>query len=127
MCTWWLGTTLACCLSKGRNCIAIEKDPVQWKFIQQRINALEFLLDVKQEVGLRKGDFNESRVGKKEKKPQPPLYGMIGKGHFGRFADMKDPLEDEYDQNEAENVVEEAINDVLDDVEHVLVDVVDDV
>jgi len=51
---------------------------------------------------------------------------MIGKGHFGRFADMKDPLEDDNDQNEVENVAEEAINDVLDDVEHVLVDIVED-
>ena len=74
------------------------------KFIQQRINSLEFLPDAKQEVGLRKRNFNESRVEKKEKEPQPPLYGMIGKGHFGRFADMKDPLEDDNDQNEAENV-----------------------
>ena len=99
---------------------------MQCKFIQQRINALEFLPDAKQEVGLRKGDFNESRVAKKTKEPQPPLYGMIGKGHFGRFADMKDPLEDDNDQNEVENVAEEAINDVLDDVEHVLVDIVED-
>ena len=39
---------------------------------------------------------------------------------------MKDPLEDDNDQNEVENVAEEAINDVLDDVEHVLVDIVED-
>ena len=97
------------------------------QFIQQRINALKFLPDAKQEVGLSNGDFNESHVAKKVKEPQPPLYGMIGKWHFGRFADMKDPLEDENDKNEEENVVEEAINDVLDDVEHVLVDIVDDV
>ena len=100
---------------------------MQCKFIQQRINALEFLPDAKQEVGLRKGDFNESRVAKKAKEPQPPLYGMIGKGHFGRFVDMKDPLEDDNDQNEEENAAEEAINVVLNDVEDVLVDIVDDV
>ena len=99
---------------------------MQCKFIQQRINALEFLPDVKQEVGLRKGDFNESRVAKKAKEPQPPLYGMIGKGHFGRFAEMKDPLEDDNNQNEVENVAEVAINDVLDNVEHLLVDIVED-
>ena len=52
---------------------------------------------------------------------------MIGKGHFGRFADMKDPLEKDNDQNEVENVAEEAINDVLDDIEHVLVDIVEDI
>ena len=99
---------------------------MQCKFIQQIINALEFLQYAKQEAGLRKEDFNESRVAKKAKEPQPPLYGMIGKGHFGRFADIEDPLEDDNDQNEVENVAEEAINDVLDDVEHVLVDIVDD-
>ena len=38
--------------------------------------------------------------GKKTKEPQPPLYGMIGKWHFGRLADMKDPLEYENDENE---------------------------
>ena len=64
-------------------------------------------------------------MAKKAKEPQPPLYGMIGKGHFGRFVDMKDPLEDDNDQNEVENVAEETINDVLDDVEHVLVDIVE--
>ena len=99
---------------------------MQCKFIQQRINTLEFLPYAKQEVGLRKGDFNESCVEKKTKEPQPPLYRMTGKWRFGRFTDMKYPLEDDNDQNEAENVAEEAINDVLDDVEHVLVDIVDD-
>ena len=100
---------------------------MQCKFIQQRINTLEFLPDAKQEVGLRKGDFTESRVAKKSKEPQPPLYGMIWKGHFGRFADMKYPLEDDNDENEAENVAEEDINDVLEDFEHGLVDIVDDI
>ena len=62
---------------------------MQCNFFQKRINALQFLPDAKQEVGLRKGDFNVSRVAKKAKEPQPPLYGMIGKGHFGRFTNMK--------------------------------------
>ena len=65
-------------------------------------------------------------MAKKAKDPQPPLFEMIGKGHFRTFADMKYPLEDDNDQNEAKNVAEEAINDVLDEVEHVLVDIVDD-
>ena len=82
---------------------------------------------MKQEVGLRKGYFNESRVAKKAKEPQPPLYGMFGKGNFGIFSNMKDPLEDDNDQNEEENVLEEFINAVIDDVEDVLVDIVDDV
>jgi hypothetical protein len=57
--------------TKGRNCIAIESDPIQCSFIQQRINAIpslemNFLL---QEVGLRKGDFTESKVAKLSKEP----------------------------------------------------------
>ena len=55
---------------------------------------------------MRKGDFNESHVAKKEKEPQPPLYGMIGKGHFGRFADMKDPVDEENEETQAGNIVE---------------------
>jgi len=66
-------------LQKGRNCIAIERDPLQCNFIQKRINALQFLQDEMQEVGLRKGEFNESCVTKKAKEPQPPLYGMFRK------------------------------------------------
>ena len=34
------------------------------------------------EVGLRKGDFTESKVEKLSKEPQVPLGGMIGKDHF---------------------------------------------
>ena len=52
-------------LTKRKNFISIQKDPVQCKFIHQRINALQFLLDEMKEVDLRKGDFNESRVEKK--------------------------------------------------------------
>jgi len=48
------GTTLACCLQKGRNCIAIESDPMQCSFIQQIINVIPALPDEMQEVGLRK-------------------------------------------------------------------------
>lgn len=54
-----------------------------------------------QEIGLRKGDFNESRVPKKAKEPQPPLHGMFGKTYIWRFADIKDPLEEEIAQKEA--------------------------
>ena len=75
-----------------------------------------------QEIGLKKGDFSESRVAKKEKKPQPPLHGMIGKAYIGRFADIKDPLEE---QNEAENIVEEDNHETLEDEEFGLRDIVD--
>ena len=80
-----------------------------------------------QEVGLRKGDFNESCVEKKVKEPQPPLYGMIGKWHFGRFADMKDPLDEENEETQAGNIVEEENNEVEDDDEHGLYDILDDI
>ena len=53
-----------------------------------------------QEIGLKKGDFSESRVAKKAKEPQPPLHGMFGKTYIGRFADIKDPLEEENEQKE---------------------------
>jgi len=62
-------TTLVCCLQKGRNCIAIESDPMQCSFIQQRINVIPALPDEMQEVGLRKGYFSESKVAKISKKP----------------------------------------------------------
>ena len=72
-----------------------------------------------QEVGLRKGDFNESHVEKRAKEPQPPLDGMIGNAYFGMFADIKDPSEDENDETEAndENIVEEDNNETLEDEE----------
>jgi hypothetical protein len=43
-----------CYLQKGRNCIAIEIDPLQCGFIQQRINVISALPDEMQEVGSRK-------------------------------------------------------------------------
>jgi len=30
-----------------------------------------------------------------------PLSGMVGKRHFGRFVDMKDPLKEDNDRTEA--------------------------
>ncbi len=36
-----------------------------------------------QEIGLKKGDFSESRVVKKAKEPQPPLHGMFGRHTLG--------------------------------------------
>ena len=78
-----------------------------------------------QEIGLKKGDFSESRVEKKAKEPQPPLHGMFGKTYIGRFADIKDPLEEENEQKEAENVVEEDNYETLEDEEFGLRDIVD--
>ena len=76
------------------------------------------------EIGLRKGDFNESRVGKKAKEPQPPLHGMFGNTYIGRFADMKDPLEEEIAQKEAENIMEDDNDETLEDEEFGLRDIV---
>ena len=79
------------------------------------------------EVCLRKGKFNESHVAKKEKEPQPPLDGMIGKKYFGTFIDIKDPSEEENYQTEAnnENIVEEDSNETLKDEEFGLRDIID--
>ena len=42
-----------------------------------------------QEVGLRKGDLNESCVEKKAKDPQSPLDGMIGNAYIGRSVESR--------------------------------------
>ena len=73
---------------------------------------------------MKKGDFSESRVAKKAKEPQPPLHGMFGNTYIGRFTDIKDPLEEENEQNEAENIVEEDNDETLKDEEFGLRDIV---
>ena len=78
-----------------------------------------------QEIGLKKGDFSESRVAKKAKEPQPPLHGMFEKTYIGRYADIKDPLEEENEQKETENIVEEGKDETLEDEEFGLRDIVD--
>ena len=74
---------------------------------------------------MKKGDFSESRVTKNENEPQPPLHEMIGKAYIGRFADIKDPLEEENEQNEAQNIVEEDNDETLKDEEFGLCDIID--
>ncbi len=78
-----------------------------------------------QEIGLKKGDFSESRVAKKAKEPQPPLHGMFGKTYIGRFAHIKDALEEENEQKEVENTVEEDNYEALEDEEFGLRDIID--
>ena len=78
-----------------------------------------------QEIGLKKGDFSESCVVKKAKEPQPPLHGIFGKTYIRRFANIKDPLEEENKQNEAKNIVEEDNDEILKDEEFGLRDIVD--
>jgi hypothetical protein len=63
-----------------------------------------------QEVGLRKGDFSESKVEKMSKEPQVLLGGLIGNDHFGELADIKDPMEEKNDTMETQNDVKEDDN-----------------
>ena len=92
-CFWWLGTTIACFLQKGRNCLSIDNDPLQCNYIKQRINDIQFLPDELQEFGLKKGEFSETLVAKMSKESQPPLGGMFGNEHFGHLTDIKDPID----------------------------------
>ena len=48
---------------------------------------------------------------------------MIGKWHSGKFADIKDPLEEENEQKEIENIVEEDNDETLEDEEFGLRDI----
>ena len=78
-----------------------------------------------QEVGLRKGDFSESKVEKLLKEPQVPLWGMIGNDHFGELADIKEPMEEQNDTMEAQNYVEEDDNVSVENDEFGIYDIVD--
>jgi len=64
-------------------------------------------------------------VAKKAKESQSPLHGMFGKTYIGRFADIKDPLEEENGKKETENIVEEDNDETLEDEEFGLRDIVD--
>ena len=50
---------------------------------------------------------------------------MFGKTYIGRFAEIKDPLEEENEQKEAENIVEEDNDETLEDEEFGLRNIVD--
>jgi hypothetical protein len=94
-------------------------------FIQQRINAIPTLPDEMQEVGLRKGDFSESKVTKLSKEPQVPLGGMIGNDYFGELAHIKELMEEQNDTMEAQNDVEEDDNVSVENDEFGIYDIVD--
>ncbi|MCO5600920.1 hypothetical protein L7F22_055037 [Adiantum nelumboides] len=47
------GTTTVSALKKGQNVVAVEMDPLQVRFIQQRVTALKELPDEFQEVGMK--------------------------------------------------------------------------
>lgn len=71
------GTTTVCALKKGRNAIAIEKDPLQAAFILQRVCAVDDLPDADQEVGAKFIEQNEL-FGVAGLEPQPPLTDELG-------------------------------------------------
>ena len=98
---------------------------MQCSFIQQRINVIPTLPDEMQEVGLRKGDFNESKVANMSKEPQVPLGGMIVKDHIGELADIKEPIEEKHDTMETHNDVEENDNVYVENDEFGIYDILD--
>ena len=57
-----------------------------------------------QEIGLKKGYFTESQVAKMSKEPQPSLKGLIGPYHFGELVDIEDPMEEQNDVEESNDV-----------------------
>eukprot|EP01018_Ginkgo_biloba_P016132 Gb_14868 [translate_table: standard] len=87
-----LGTTIACSLKKGRNCISVEKDLIQMNYINQRVNALSQIPDEFQEVYFKEGNIDSNKVVMCSMKPQPPLGNLIGKEHYGELANIEDPL-----------------------------------
>ena len=52
------------------------------------------------------------------------FHRMFGKTYIGRFTDIKDPLDEENEQKEAENIVEEDNDETLEDEEFGLCDIV---
>ena len=78
-----------------------------------------------QEVGLRKGDFSDSKVTKLSKEPQVPLGGMIENDHFGELADIKEPMEEQNVTMKAQNGVEEDDNVSTENDEFGIYDIVD--
>jgi hypothetical protein len=49
-------------------------------------------------------------VAKLSKEPQVPLGGMIGKDHFGKLADIKEPMKKQNETMEGQNDAEEDDN-----------------
>ena len=104
-----LGTTIACSLEKGRNCISIDNDPLQCNYIKQTNNAIQVLRDELQEVGLKKPEFSETLVAKMSKEPQPPLGGMFGNEQFGHLEHIEDPMEEYIDVPKERQALENSI------------------
>lgn len=91
------GTTTVSALKRGRNVVAVECDPLQVKFIEQRVTALKELPDEFQEVGM-KSMASDPRFFDASGEPQPP----IGSDTVGEIVDLVDY---EPDSTEAEEQV----------------------
>ncbi|MCO5567211.1 hypothetical protein L7F22_020899 [Adiantum nelumboides] len=92
-------TTTVSALKRGQNVIAVECDPLQVKFIEQRVTALKELPYEFQEVGM-KSMASDPRFFNASREPQPP----IGSEKVGEIVDLVD--------FEADNVeVEEQVSD----------------
>ena len=77
-----------------------------------------------QEIGLNKGEFNESSVEKMSKEPQTPLKGLFGNDQFGQLVEIveiEDLMEDHNDVLEESQTLE---NDNADD-EFGIYDIID--
>jgi hypothetical protein len=64
-------------------------------------------------------------VEKLSNEPQVPLGGMIGKDHFGKLVDIKEPMEERNDTMEAKNYIEEDDNVYVENDEFGIYDIVD--
>ncbi|MCO5559527.1 hypothetical protein L7F22_013128 [Adiantum nelumboides] len=80
-----IGTTTVSALKRGQNVIAVECDPLQVKFIEQRVTALKELPNGFQEVGM-KSMASDPRFFDASGDPQPP----IGSEKVGNIVDLVD-------------------------------------
>ncbi|MCO5576828.1 hypothetical protein L7F22_030648 [Adiantum nelumboides] len=80
-----IGTTTVSALKRGQNVIAVECDPLQVKFIEQRVTALKELPDEFQEVGM-KSMASDPHFFYASGEPQPP----IGSEKVGEIVDLVD-------------------------------------
>jgi hypothetical protein len=98
---------------------------VQCGFIQQKINVIRALLDEMQEIGLKKGDFNDSKVAKISQESQVPLRGILGKDNFGELVDINNSMEEQHEPMEAHNDVKENDDVSIENDEFGIYDIVD--
>ncbi|MCO5559110.1 hypothetical protein L7F22_012702 [Adiantum nelumboides] len=78
-------TTIVSALKRGQIVIAVECDPLQVKFIMQRVTALKELPDEFQEVEM-KSMASDPRFSDASREPQPP----IGSEKVGEIVDLVD-------------------------------------